>query len=117
MSIFDTLAENRYQQWLEARRQPGYRPPEPRATTRERLSFEGMLYQRVLALLTQAGDLPAGADREDLLQTAARVELQLMVALEKKGLPRVAQTLRESIRVHAGKAGIRSLPSVLNRRA
>ncbi len=100
MSVFDTLAENRYQQWLEASRQPGYQAPEPLIATRSRLSFEGMLYQEVMSLLERAGSASLAYDRDALLDEAANVELQLIVALEKKGLPRVAQTLRESIRAH-----------------
>lgn len=106
MSVFDILAENRYQQWLETRRQPGYQAPAPLGATRSRLSFEGMLYQEVLKLLERAGEAPAGTDRQALLNEAANVELQLIVALEKKGLTRVAQTLRESIRAHRSGAGI-----------
>ena len=100
MSIFDKLAENRYQQWLEDSSNPGYQPPDPVSRTASRTSFEGQLYQQIQALLDKAATTHSSAEpsREALLKKADALAFQLQISLEKKNLPLVAQTLAASIR-------------------
>lgn len=101
MSIFDTLAENRYQQWLEDSACPDYQPPEPVPRTTSRTSFEGQLLQQILTLLEKAAAAPeqnAQTSRSALLAQADALAFQLQISLEKKNMPLVAATLATSIR-------------------
>lgn len=100
MSIFDKLAENRYQQWLEDSSRPGYQPPDPVSRTASRTSFEGQLFQQIQALLDEAATTHSSAEpsREALLKKADALAFQLQLSLEKKNLPLVAQTLAATIR-------------------
>lgn len=101
MSIFDTIAENRYQQWLTESVSPNYQPPEPVSRTANRTSFEGQLFQQILALLEKAAAVPeqgASTSRHTLLAQADALAFQLQISLEKKNLPLVAATLAATIR-------------------
>lgn len=101
MSIFDTLAENRYQQWLTESASSNYQPPKPVSGTASRTSFEGQLFRQILALLEKAAAVPekgAITSRHTLLAQADALAFQLQISLEKKNLPLVAATLAATIR-------------------
>ena len=104
MSIFDTLAENRYQQWLVDQSKPGYTPPDNVSKTANRTSFEAQLYQQMISYLDKAeatelqGRKEAARIRGDLISRAQALHIQLTVSLEKKNLPLVAATLTRSFR-------------------
>ncbi|MFK7857685.1 MAG: hypothetical protein AB8B64_02615 [Granulosicoccus sp.] len=107
MSIFDTLAENRYQQWLADTSQPAYKAPDPKTRTRIRTSFEAQLYQQILDILESAAQIKAEEpNQEEAIQNetikarltqASALQFQLCVSLEKRNLPLVAATLSHSI--------------------
>jgi len=100
MSIFDKLAENRYQQWLIDRSKPDYQPPDPVSRTASRTSFEAQLFQQIQTLLDKAATAQSRTEpsRELLLAQADALAFQLQISLEKKNLPMVAHTLAASIR-------------------
>ena len=105
MSIFDTLAESRYQQWLADSASPDYQPPESVSRTASRISFEGQLFQQIMLLLEKASlahEQGAEPVRQALLSQADALQFQLQVSLEKKNLPLVAATLVASIRHKRG---------------
>ncbi|MBX2883047.1 MAG: hypothetical protein KTR32_24050 [Granulosicoccus sp.] len=100
MSVFDTLAESRYQQWLKAHDRDQQSLPEHPPQTASRKSFEGLLFQDILSTLEQAASTSCKRERLRLIQHAHNLETQLLVSLEKQRLPMVAQTLQQSIRIH-----------------
>jgi len=113
MSVFDTLAENRYQQWLEDTSKPGYQPPKAVSQTATRTSFEAQLYQQAIDLLKAAAAIDTGEKygdtrRQALLTQVNALQFQLCVSLEKKDLPLVAKTLSSSIRQHQHALGLTS---------
>ncbi|MFK7997359.1 MAG: hypothetical protein AB8B87_24750 [Granulosicoccus sp.] len=102
MSIFDTLAENRYQQWLVEKSKPTYKAPDPVSRTRSRTSFEAQLYQQTLDLIESAAKLKADIHHDEKtlnarLAQADERQFQLYVSLEKRNLPLVAATLTQSL--------------------
>ena len=109
MSIFDTLAENRYQQWIEDKARPDYVAPDPVTNTANRTSFEAQLYQQMMALLDKAEIAEVGYESEKglsthaLLTQAQALHIQLTLSLEKKQLPLVAATLARSYRQRIAK--------------
>jgi len=54
MSIFDTLAENRYQQWLEQKAKPGYQAPASASGTPCKTSYEARVYREAITRLQKA---------------------------------------------------------------
>lgn len=96
MSVFDTLAEQRYQDWLEKVSAPDYEPPPAEKQTARRQSFEAHVFGEVLKHLDR---LPAlePEKRADCLKTARQLEMQLVILLEKRGMPHAIATLRASI--------------------
>lgn len=106
MAVFDTLAENRYNEWLKRCSDPGYKPRPAKPNTACRKSYEGYLLSEILSLITQAAEQSQPAARKDLHTKARKLEIQLFMSLEKKGMPLAADTLQRSIRNHRKQAGV-----------
>lgn len=99
MSVFDTLAEHRYQEWVEKSSASDYRPPMARDRSAERKSLEGYLFGEILLCLDRAATATTPQGRDERLEKAHRLEFRLMLLLEKRGMPLAAATLRSSIAV------------------
>lgn len=97
MSLFDTLAETRYQRWLEEKAKPGYKAPPPVLKTASRKSFEAHLLSEIRALVKKARQTAHREKREDYLRQARRLEIQMLVSLERQGLYRVAAVMRGAV--------------------
>ncbi|MFK7893143.1 MAG: hypothetical protein AB8B63_20180 [Granulosicoccus sp.] len=98
MSVFDTLAESRYQQWLERQPESPVTPAAEADKTASRKSFEALLYQDILMLLDKAAKSRTLKERERNLHQAQGLEMQLLVSLERQGLNKVSLVLQKSIR-------------------
>ena len=98
MDAFDLMAETRYQQWLEKQEQAGYRAPAPVENTASRQSYESVLLSEIRTLLSKAAVATLRQQREEYVARAADLEVQLVISLERQGLPLVAQTLRGVIK-------------------
>lgn len=97
MSIFDRLAETRYQRWLEDKAKPGYVAPPQVMNTASRKSFEAHLLEEIRDLVMKASQCPQGEQRERYLKQARRLEIQMLVSLERQGLYRVAAVMRGAV--------------------
>lgn len=97
MSVFDTLAEIRYEEWLEKVSAADYQPPEKADRTAVRQSYEAYLFSEVMLHLDKADEASSARQRDDLLEKARQLEFQLMLLLEKRALPLVASTLSSTL--------------------
>ena len=88
MSVFDTLAERRCEEWLEKVSASDYQPPAPVKDTAIRKSYD------------KAAHASTAEKRDELLEKARQLEFQLVLLLEKRKMPLVAATLRSSLLVH-----------------
>jgi len=99
MNVFDMLAEQRYLDWEKKVSAPGYQPPPPVSRTAIRKSYEGYVYGEVLAHLDKVADTDDTRKRQEYLQTARQLEMQLVILLEKRNMPHAMATLRNAIRL------------------
>ena len=103
MSIFDTLAENRYQQWLEQKAKPGYQAPASASGTPCKTSYEARVYCEAITRLQKAAALINSEEKADHLQAqslltqADELNVQLTLLLENKNLPLVAGMLTKAL--------------------
>ncbi|NND91152.1 MAG: hypothetical protein HKN42_09835 [Granulosicoccus sp.] len=100
MSVFDSLAEQRYQSWLDRISAPGYQPSPPVHRTATRTSYEGHVFSEVLRYLDKAGAARTPECRARFLEKARQLEVQLVILLERQKMPHVISTLRASIASH-----------------
>lgn len=96
MSVFDTLAEQRYQDWLERVSAPGYQPP-PARETATRKSFEAHVFSDVLRSLDKAGLADSQEQQAKHLEKAEQLEMQLIILLERRGMAQAITVLRKAI--------------------
>ena len=100
MSVFDTLAERRYEEWLEKVSASDYQPPAPAKNTAVRKSYEGHVFSEVISYLDKAARASNAEKREQMLEKARQLEFQLILLLEKRQMPLAAETLRRSLLTH-----------------
>lgn len=100
MSVFEALAERRYQDWLEKVSAPGHEPPPANNKTATRTSYEGYIFKEVLLHLDKAGTASTESEQAECLDKARKLEMQLIILLEQRKLPHAAVTLRASIASH-----------------
>lgn len=100
MSVFDTLAEQRYQDWLEKVSAPDYQPPPVVARTASRKSYEAHVFSEVLRYLDQAAEAVTPEEQRQALEKAQQLEVQLIILLERRNMPHAVLTLRASIDRH-----------------
>ena len=97
MSVFDALAERRYRAWVEKTSADGYRPPAAPERSATRKSLEGYLFGEILRRLDAAAAAGTPGERRERLAEARRLELRLMLLLERRDMPLAAATLGASI--------------------
>lgn len=97
MSVFDLLAERRYEEWLKKVSASDYQPPEAVKNTTVRKSFEAYIFTEAVAHLDKASKATTDEQRAELLRKARELELQLILLLEKRQMPLAAATLRTSL--------------------
>ncbi len=100
MSVFDTLAERRYEEWLKKISADDYLPPVAKQDTAIRKSYEGYIFSEVVSHMEEAVQASTTAKREELLEKARQLEFQLVLLLEKRQMPLVAATLQSSLLTH-----------------
>lgn len=100
MSVFDTLAERRCEEWLEKISASDYQPPPPVKDTAVRKSYEAHVFGEVVSHLEKVAHASTVAKRDALLEKARQLEFQLVLLLEKRKMPLAAATLRSSIQAH-----------------
>jgi len=99
MGIFDLLAEARIKEWQNRE------PDQSDQTAGEAVAIVGnepmevQLFKEIIALHDSAGHAEP-AERQELLEKARRLQIQLMVVLEQSGRPLAAQQVTENIRLH-----------------
>lgn len=99
MSVFDALAEQRYQEWLEKVSAADYQPARNRSEPASRKSFEAHVFSEVLHHLDKAADA-SDIEQRQALEKARELEVQLIILLERRGMPHAVATLRASIQRH-----------------
>jgi len=97
MSVFDTLAEQRYLEWEQKVSAPGYQPPEPARQTATRISYEGHIYREILLHLSKAAEAESLQTRAEMLEKVHQLEMQLTLLLERRCMPHALAQLRQSI--------------------
>ena len=118
MSIFDTVAENRYQQWLERKAKPDYKAPAPASGNASKTSYESRIYTEALSLIHKAALLIENDTEYDqfqvqgLLSQVDDLNIQLTILLEKKNLSQVARMLSDSLRQRRLELGLPILTSI-----
>jgi len=97
MSIFDTIAENRYREWLENKDDEDHRAAIKNTPTPNRQSFESSLFLEINRVFEKAAKQTNPVIRKKLIDRASAMETQLLISLEKKSMPLLAVALQDSI--------------------
>lgn len=97
MSIFDTIAENRYREWLKNKDDQDHRSAIKDTPTPNRQSFESSLFLEINRIFDKAAKQTNPVIRKKLIDRANAMEMQLLISLEKKSMPLLAVALRDSI--------------------
>ena len=96
MSIFDTIAENRYQEWLNSKDTRAQNSPNKNDSVK-RQTFESVLLAEIHGLLAKIAEETDQTKKKRLLAQSMAIEFQLIVSLERKSMPLLANILRTSI--------------------
>lgn len=104
MGVFDLLAEARIREWQQRE------PEQKKSGHDDTLAVPGtepmevQLFKEILGLHKAAGKSPEQPDKQELLETAGKLQTQLMVVLEQSGRPLAARQVSDNIRQHLAEA-------------
>ena len=100
MGIFDLLVDARIREWQERSPEQKSREVAEALVITGTEPMEVQLFKEIIMLHKSAGKISDQSEQNEVLETANKLQVQLMVVLEQSGRPLAAQQVAENIRQH-----------------